>query len=266
MKRKPFSLTAGVMISAAACSFAAGSVVTDFHAIEGPGSGGGPMGMAGPQDWVWASQDHNMRTQFDGVNDYESFANSPEVNVSGDALTISTWVKWSIDPSGGSNWASLVNKNVDGQYRLHHNRTNEHFEFAIRTTSGNRWVVSETSPVADQWYHLAGVYDGSWLHIYVDGVLENSANWSGTILASNSPLEIGRRAVAHDRYFEGMIDDVRIYDRALSGSEIQGARLGRPCSEHSRAGVLGSDRGGRLRAAHATDHGQGVKPPCPGKA
>ena len=75
------------------------------------------------------------------------------------------------------------------------------------------------------WYHVAGVYNASarTLDIYVNGVL-NNGTLSGTVPASqiNSAVNvnIGRRSVT-GYYFNGVIDDVRIYNRALSQAEIQ---------------------------------------------
>ena len=74
------------------------------------------------------------------------------------------------------------------------------------------------------WYHVAGVYDAAerTLDIYVNGVRDNGV-LSGTIPASqiNSSVNvnIGRRSGGF--YFNGVIDEVRIYNRALSGPEIQ---------------------------------------------
>ena len=76
------------------------------------------------------------------------------------------------------------------------------------------------------WYHVAGVYNASarTLDIYVNGVL-NNGTLSGTVPASqiNSAVNvnIGRRSGGGGYYFNGVIDDVRIYNRALSQAEIQ---------------------------------------------
>ena len=83
---------------------------------------------------------------------------------------------------------------------------------------------STTVRALNVWYHVAGVYNASarTLDIYVNGVL-NNGTLSGTVPASqiNSAVNvnIGRRSGGF--YFNGMIDDVRIYNRALSQAEIQ---------------------------------------------
>jgi hypothetical protein len=160
----------------------------------------------------------NDAIRVDGDDDYLSVANNASLNMT-DELTISAWVKWNIDPSTGSQWASIVNKNVDSQYRFQHNHNNSFFEFAVRTTSGGRWVNSLTSPVVGQWYHIVGTYDGAILKIYVDGVLENTNNHSGTILTSTNQLTIGSRSIP-DRYFNGDIDELMIFNATLTADEI----------------------------------------------
>jgi hypothetical protein len=70
------------------------------------------------------------------------------------------------------------------------------------------------------WYHLAGVYNGSTVQLYVNGVLESSAAFSGPILQTSQPLCIGRYGTVGEA-LNGLIDDLRLYNRALSATEIQ---------------------------------------------
>jgi len=72
-----------------------------------------------------------------------------------------------------------------------------------------------------QWHHYAGVYSPSLakLAIYVDGVHASSTSVSGAMDADSGQIFIGKDDYT-GRFFNGSIDDVRIYDRALSASEI----------------------------------------------
>ncbi len=166
----------------------------------------------------WIEGKINSALYFDGTNRRVSVADSPELNPV-DALTLTAWVKWDIEPNEGNDWATIINKNVDSQYRLQHDRTNDFFEFAIRTSSGGRWIWSTTSPQEGDWHHVAGTYDGEEMRIYIDGTLENAQSWSGEINASTNPLIFGNRAVG-DRGFHGIIDEIGIWERALSEEEI----------------------------------------------
>jgi glucose/arabinose dehydrogenase/chitodextrinase len=84
------------------------------------------------------------------------------------------------------------------------------------------WTVLEgpTGLPVNQWTHVAGTYDGSTLHLYVNGVLVASQAQTGALQQSGLPLHIGGDTYSGE-FFTGRIDEVRIYNRALSPSEIQ---------------------------------------------
>jgi len=73
---------------------------------------------------------------------------------------------------------------------------------------------------ANTWVHLAGTYDGATLRLYLNGVQVNSRAETGPIATSTNPLHIGGDSI-YGQYFQGRIDEVRIYNRALSAPEIQ---------------------------------------------
>lgn len=191
---------------------------------------------------------------FNGTDGYVNVPDHSSLNPT-DEITLLAWVKWDIDPALGSSYASIINKNVDNQYRLHHDISNTNFEFAIRTDpNGGRWVDSTTVPQKDKWYFVVGTYDGSFLKIYVDGVLENTNSHAGALLTSASDLNIGRRT-SNDRFFNGVIDEAAIFDRALTAQEIEdiykrGAlKLGlnvRSCDDPSCSGESWTDLGDNL--------------------
>src|SRR5207248_6908965 len=70
------------------------------------------------------------------------------------------------------------------------------------------------------WSHLAATYDGTTERLYVNGAQVASLAISGTISTSSSPLKIGGNAIWGE-WFDGLIDEVRIYNRPLSAIEIQ---------------------------------------------
>src|SRR5207248_324381 len=72
----------------------------------------------------------------------------------------------------------------------------------------------------DTWTHLATTYDGSTLCLYVNGTQAASRSVGGPISGSTSPLRIGGNNVWGE-YFNGVLDEVRVYNRALSQAEIQ---------------------------------------------
>src|SRR5439155_11542233 len=73
---------------------------------------------------------------------------------------------------------------------------------------------------ANTWAHLAATYDGATMRLYVNGVQVASRAQTGAIATSTNPLQIGGDSL-YGQYFAGRIDEVRIYNRALSAAEIQ---------------------------------------------
>lgn len=92
-------------------------------------------------------------------------------------------------------------------------------EFSI----GNNTITSSTDLNDNTWHHIAGSYNGSVMKIYVDGVLENSTNYNGTIPTNTDPVWIGRHWNPGNtsNWFNGTIDEVMIFNKGLSGSQIQ---------------------------------------------
>ncbi len=81
-------------------------------------------------------------------------------------------------------------------------------------------VVAPNLIPASTWTHLASTFDGSTLRIYVNGNLVSSAAASGTLDTGSGPLRIGNNSIFPNEGFIGIIDEVRIYDRAQSAAEL----------------------------------------------
>jgi hypothetical protein len=88
------------------------------------------------------------------------------------------------------------------------------------TFSSGGPLYGATALAANTWSHLAATYDGTALRMFVNGVQVSSRAQTGTIATSNGALTIGGDAL-YGQYFAGMIDEVRIYNRALSVAEVQ---------------------------------------------
>ena len=81
-------------------------------------------------------------------------------------------------------------------------------------------VQSSVGLTVNAWYHIAGTYDGSTMNIYVNGQLVGSASASGNINGYTGPLRLAANGSGGE-VWNGKIDDVRVYSRALSQAEIQ---------------------------------------------
>jgi len=93
------------------------------------------------------------------------------------------------------------------------------FNFDINSGPG---VTSTTAAVSDEWYHVALTIDSGTAIIYVNGVPENT-NSGGTATPYLGPLNIGAWQ-ENSRFFDGLMDDFRIYDYPLSGNEVVAVR------------------------------------------
>jgi len=76
--------------------------------------------------------------------------------------------------------------------------------------------------LANQWYFVSGTYDGNFMTLYLDGIELGSVSQSGNLCDNDEGWTIGAgRYDSPDRHFKGSIDEVRIYNRSLSATEIQ---------------------------------------------
>jgi beta-galactosidase len=154
---------------------------------------------------------------FDGVNDYVDCGANTSLDITA-KVTLSVWVK--TRDSGNGQYNPFVAKG-DTSYGLQHQNGNN-IEFCIYDAGAwpYTWMTGVTSSFNGTWHHVAGTYDGSELKVYVDGLLRGTTAHTGAIATSTYAVSMGRNSQQTTRYYEGLIDEVRIYNRALSASEI----------------------------------------------
>jgi hypothetical protein len=118
--------------------------------------------------------------------------------------------------------------------------------------------AQQADPV-NRWSHVALTFDGTMLRLYVNGSQVSSRATTGAILRTTRPLWIGGNS-PYGEYFQGLIDEVRVYDRPLSRAEVR-AEMSRPIrgtrvtSAPSLVGAYAFDRGSGTRAADASGTG-----------
>ena len=164
---------------------------------------------------------------FDGVNDYLTIPNSPSLNIAGSQLTLSMWIK----PQSGGGDSVVLGKFWNAtmtspyyQYGLELSGGTVP-TFYIGTTGGPLSASMGSALALDQWSHLAVVFDGSQVRYYVNGLLVTTASLPATITARSNPLRIGADNNTQ-QFFNGSLDEVRIYNRALTVQEVQTDMLG----------------------------------------
>ncbi len=85
---------------------------------------------------------------------------------------------------------------------------------------GNGTLYGSAVLPTNVWSHIAATYDGAALRLYYNGLLISSQAQTGGIATSTNPLQIGGDSI-YGQFFQGAIDEVRIYNRALAQAEIQ---------------------------------------------
>ncbi|MBN1360202.1 MAG: discoidin domain-containing protein [Sedimentisphaerales bacterium] len=169
---------------------------------------------------AWTDGRINGALQFNGASDYVEFGRSESLNIR-DALAVTLWVR-TANVGNGANEALVLKGEFT--YGLRFTNANN-LEFRIFSTGYQSIETPVTEAFNDVWHHLAGVYDGSALMLYVDGELMASTASSGTINRDdNYYVNLGRNSQGDSNnrwWYSGAMDDVRIYSRALSQEEIR---------------------------------------------
>jgi hypothetical protein len=152
---------------------------------------------------------------FDGVNDYVAIPNESNYDLTG-PMTVCCWIKVDVFDTA---YQAIVTKG-DTAWRIQRYANTNNIEFSCTGLSTNTMVVSSAGVNDGQWHHIAGVYTGSQLRIYIDGVLSSSVGATGSIATNANPVEIGRNNGASGREFDGSICNVVIYNGALDATSI----------------------------------------------
>jgi len=159
---------------------------------------------------------------FDGVNDYINCGSDASLQITG-SLTYSTWIKTTTD----SQSVIVGRRNGDTSTQIaSHIEVESDGRFAMGVSGGEIGVggraAYSTKVINDgMWHHLAGVYDsGTALTIYIDGVQadQNSNGMFASLNPRQLPMYVGRKNASQS--LEGLLDDVRVYSRALSSNEV----------------------------------------------
>jgi hypothetical protein len=164
---------------------------------------------------------------FDGMDDYVDCGNGASLNVTGD-ITITAWVRFNaILP----NQAYFISKDEGGGSKYKwcfgyaesapsiSNALVFHINYPILIHPGMWLGSSKWIPAIGQWHHVAIVGNNNTYTFYVNGLNYGDTTASSSLPSVNAPLEIGKAEAGF--YFNGAIDQVKVYRRALSAEEIE---------------------------------------------
>ena len=151
---------------------------------------------------------------FDGVDDFVNVPHSTSLNITG-AITVEVWARRA---SGVVDQESLVRKEGAYMIRVDEDVSGDDYSFFIWIGGTPEPRVNSGIIPSGNWDHIVGTYNAAGgsgnVKIYVNGILRGTSTRTGNIDINTSSLMIGHR-------FNGLIDEVRIYNRALSAAEVR---------------------------------------------
>jgi len=185
--------------------------------VDASGSGNNGTAFGAP---VWNAGVIGTALDLNGTTDYALVADAPSLDIT-DEITLAAWVK---PEKVGTQYLvkKAIQSGTDG-YELSLSSSGLAFGRLNQTTNGNAYRVDASTPYptdGNTWMHLAMTYDGAMVRFYVNGVKEDSVAASIGIATNSLNLGIGAQSDGASR-FQGAMDDVHVYCRALGPSEIQ---------------------------------------------
>jgi len=192
-----------------------GTTATDSSGFNNPGTIHGTFPVDGKI---------NGARFFDGVDDYVDCGNSETLDPTQEA-TIEAWVKFDIKPSDAGHTMEIASRSGGGTDLDLQAEDDNRIKFFIGPGAPNV-AVSTTQVEIDKWYHVAATYQGgNNIKIYINSVLENTKPIAITRNPNPNIFSIGQSMKWPGRFFEGAIDEVKIFNRALSEEEIEAEYL-----------------------------------------
>lgn len=212
--------TVTITVTPKATSVATG-LVAAYGFNEGTGttaadsSGKGNAGTIANTSWT-SSGRFGKALSFNGSSSMVTVKDSASLDLT-TGMTLEAWVY----PQGSlSSWRTVLMKEQSGSDVYYIQTVDGKMVGDVYVGGSKQNIYSDSTIPLNTWTHLAATYDGAKIKIYINGALatwENSV--SGTIQTSTGALRIGGNAIWGE-YFQGLIDEVRIYNRALSSAEI----------------------------------------------
>jgi hypothetical protein len=170
---------------------------------------------------TWTQGRYKGALEFNGVDNYVEVPASESLAIEGH-VTIAAWIRWL---NAGDVWLCIMaNGQQNGpweNYGMFVNRDSRFVYFTLSLDGGH--VVQQTPnnmTEPDQWQHVCASWDGAAARVYVDGEMRLEQAQAGSLVPPRLPLRIGHRT-GSSHYYHGMIDDVAVFDHALTEQEVQ---------------------------------------------
>lgn len=190
-------------------------------------SGNGCTGrLVGNPQWRPAGGKVGGALEFDGIGDFVQIENESAFDIAG-PITVAAWFKVNVFDK---RWQALITKG-DTSWRLQRTAEEDTLTFhctGITSVTGQRpeGIEGKKNVNDGQWHHVVGVYDGSGVLLYIDGLLDNSSEASGAIQMNDSAVIIGGNSEQTGREWNGLIDEVSIIGGAIDANAIHALYTG----------------------------------------
>jgi hypothetical protein len=154
---------------------------------------------------------------FNGVSDLVVINGSQSLNMAS-AMTQEAWIYPTLTQSS---WSTILHRETDAYY-LHASSPAGPMQPAggAICNGTESYVAAPGSIPLNTWTYLAMTYDGTIMRLYINGTQVSTKMVSGGVQDNSKPLRIGGN-VPYGQYFKGLIDEVRVYKRTLSASEVR---------------------------------------------
>ena len=199
------------LVAAYSMDQGAGSALPDL-------SGNGNAGTIGTATWAQAGR-YGGALSFNGSTALVTVPDADSLDLSS-GMTTEAWVNPTTLANTPRTVVSKARAAGSAYSLLAHGAAKSKVPSVRVSTTSDQTVAGTSTLPTGAWTHLAGTYDGAALRLYVNGTQVAERAVSGPVTTSTGALTIGGSAVL-GQHFKGLIDEVRIYDRALAPSEIQ---------------------------------------------
>ncbi|HEY1303763.1 MAG TPA: PA14 domain-containing protein [Vicinamibacterales bacterium] len=163
---------------------------------------------------AWSAGKFGNAMRFNGSNSVVTVPDSASLDLT-TAMTLEAWVMPAAAQGG---WRSVMHKNVDRYYLMASSDNNSPVGGGTFGAGNQNTYAASALPI-NVWTHLATTFDGKTVKLYVNGIQVASMPQATSITTSGGTLQIG--GDGYGEFFNGSIDEIRIYNRALSAAEIQ---------------------------------------------
>ena len=154
----------------------------------------------------------------DGIDDYAEIPSSTSLDIDGDAVSVSVWARLDLLPAELPGAYGPIYDSESDNYVIYEDKGNNELRFKVTTSGGaERPGIPATDLKVNEWLHIVGVYDGFNAMIFLNGEMKDSHELEGTV----TPGQVARLGTSLGSYFKGSIDNIQIFDRALSDTEIK---------------------------------------------